>query len=401
MRNIIMKSPTFALLIRKNIIGRGFRFGILMLCVAAVVGMLLSAELIDRSSRKVVEEGIARLGADVVGVPRGLSGVALRSFREGSLILSYMDSGILEKMRGYDFIETATPQIYLKSLKGATCCSVWEIFLIGYDPDTDFIIRPWLGKKNIKIGKDEVLAGPAVMTTVGAKLKFYNHNFRVAGVLDATGTAFDRAVFIPIEKVNEIIKSNTILKKKIGEKKISTVLIKLKDEIDGGLPRWKAVINIERDIEEITVIQPIKMVRKVHDSLKLAMAALQATSYSVWPITALLIALVFAMSTNERRREIGLYRAMGAKRFFVFRMIMTEAIVISTSGGILGIILSFPVVYIIYEVMQRPVVLPLYDTALCSLAAAGFSILTGALAALAPAVNISLKEPYDSIRRGE
>ncbi len=49
-----------------------------------------------------------------------------------------------------------------------------------------------------------------------------------------------------------------------------------------------------------------------------------------------LIGLVFSMAVNERRREIGVLRALGATRGFVFRSLLAEAGILALSGGIAG-----------------------------------------------------------------
>ena len=53
-----------------------------------------------------------------------------------------------------------------------------------------------------------------------------------------------------------------------------------------------------------------------------------------------MIALVFSLVVNERRREIGLLRAMGARCGVVFRLILGEALALTGVGGVLGVLAS-------------------------------------------------------------
>jgi putative ABC transport system permease protein len=398
------------MLIRRDLIRRPIRNGVLVLCVAAVVGMQVAAALLDRASRRGLEIGIERLGADLVAVPRGLSGELMRSYMTGDAALFYMDRALSKKIAGFDFVERVSEQVYIKSLSGAACCSAWNVFLIGFDPETDFTVRPWLKRhKHIEIGPDQVLVGAAFDVEPGQTLKFYGRELEVAGVLDPTGMGLDTTVFIPnhtaylmaeesVEKAVEPLD--------LPRDRISAALIKLKPEDRGGAPAYRAAYDLEMAIPEISVIQRDDLLIKVQKNLSNTLGALRSASYAVWPVTALLIGLVFAMAANERRREIGLLRAMGATRAFVFRMILVEALMVAGCGTAVGLAASIGLVAGFSRLISVRLEVPFYwsaaeDTAFIMIAASALALLTGAIAAMAPAVRSSLMEPYEAIRRGE
>jgi len=60
----------------------------------------------------------------------------------------------------------------------------------------------------------------------------------------------------------------------------------------------------------------------------------------IWALAVVLTGFVFSMLVNERRREIGMLRATGASRNFIFRLFLTESAALACSGGLAGIILS-------------------------------------------------------------
>jgi putative ABC transport system permease protein len=123
-------------------------------------------------------------------------------------------------------------------------------------------------------------------------------------------------------------------------------------------------------------------------------------------MAVVMIGAVFSMIVNERKREIGLTRAMGATKGFVFRLIMLESVTLTTLGGILGVVASGLVIKAfekdILTVLKVPYVWPdtgyILEMVLISL---GLSILTGIVSALYPAIISSRMEPYEAIRRGE
>jgi putative ABC transport system permease protein len=398
------------MLIRRDLIRRPVRNGILVLCVAAVVGMQVAAALIDRASRHGLEIGIERLGADLVAVPRGLSGELMRSYMTGDAALFYMDRALSKKIADFDFVERVSEQVYIKSLSGASCCSAWNVFLIGFDPKTDFTVRPWLKRhKGIELGPDQVLVGAAFDVDPGQALKFYGREFKVAGILDPTGMGLDTTVFIPNDTAYLMAEESVTRAEKpleIKRDQVSAVLIKLKPEDQGGAPAYRAAYDLEMAIPEISVIQRDDLLIKVQKNLSDTLGALRSASYAVWPVTALLIGLVFAMAAHERMREIGLLRAMGATRVFVFRMILIEALMVAGCGMAIGLAASVGLVAGFSRLISMKLEVPFYwpaaeSMAFIMIAASALALLTGVIAAMVPAVQSSLMEPYEAIRRGE
>ncbi len=409
-----MKHFLAAYLVRKNIRRRLFRYLILVVSVAAAVGMQVSAALIDRMSRESLELGLKRLGADLVAVPAGLDAELQKSYLTGDAAIFYMDRSIQDRISGFDFVAQTSPQLFIKSLANAGCCSLWNIYLVGFDPDTDFTIKPWLAPRftrgaERKIGADEVLAGAALGLEEGNTLRFYGQSFKVGGILSPTGMGLDRAVFIPIRSAYRMARESKTKAEQeldLSPDKISAVLIKLKAEKDGGLPAYRAAFELEQRIPEISILQPEELAMKIQQNLSTVLAGLRSASYAIWSATALLIALVFAMATNERKREIGLMRAMGATRGLIFRMIMMEALLVGGTGSLIGLLCSTGLVLGFSSLISQSLGVPFYQPGLgklvpLSLTALALALLTGMIAGLYPALRASRMEPYQAIRSGE
>jgi len=126
----------------------------------------------------------------------------------------------------------------------------------------------------------------------------------------------------------------------------------------------------------------------------------------LWVLALLMIGFAFSMIVNERQRELGLLRSMGAKKRHVFRLIITEAVIISTAGGFMGLVAGSAILVtfkdLILHSLKLPYLLPSV-TVLIELVAGAliFSSLTGLLSSLLPAVSASRMEPYEAIRKGE
>jgi ABC-type antimicrobial peptide transport system permease subunit len=182
------------------------------------------------------------------------------------------------------------------------------------------------------------------------------------------------------------------------------VLIRLKDADNGGISGWKASYEIQSALPEISIIEPADITVRAQKNLAGTLKAIYAASYAVWPMTAVLIGLVFFMAVKERQRELGLFRAIGATRPDIFMMIQTEALIISAAGAAAGIIISAGLVFLFQRMisikLEIPVSFPaVSETLLIAVSALGFAIFTGALAAIIPAAKACLMEPYEAIRK--
>jgi len=112
------------------------------------------------------------------------------------------------------------------------------------------------------------------------------------------------------------------------------------------------------------------------------------------------------MTVNERARELGILRAMGASKFHVFSLLLTEAIMLSGMGAVVGVglctgfIRNFRLLIIKYLgnidfMWMSPSVM-----FLLGLICVSFIVVSGALSALYPAIRTCMKEPYDAIHKG-
>jgi ABC-type antimicrobial peptide transport system permease subunit len=109
------------------------------------------------------------------------------------------------------------------------------------------------------------------------------------------------------------------------------------------------------------------------------------------------------MAVNERRREIGVLRALGSTRAFVFGSLLTEAGILALSGGIVGAALAaFSVLLFRHAIMASlgipflfPSLLPLATLVIGGMVAALIGVM---LAVLLPAYRISHQEPALAMR---
>ena len=399
--------PSSLLLVRKNLFRRPFRSLILIICVAVVVGLQTASGVVEKGVTNGFSHAVDRLGADLVAVPDEYTEVLERAFITGEAALYYMDQSVEDKIASFDFVERTSSQVYVKSLSGASCCSAGNIFIIGYEPETDFTIKPWLtNNKTPDIGPSGLIAGSAFNLKEGGKLKFFGHEYTVKGILGSTGSGLDVTAFISIDTAYQMAyESPEKAEQKLNLEKgdISAVMIKLKPVSEGGVPIKTAVYELTKGVYEISIIEPQKMLKRVHSNMSATIYGLRAAGFAIWPTTVLLIGLVFAMSVNERRREFGLMRAVGATRNFIFMTVVCEALIIIVFGTILGVIVSVGILAgfsrLIASTLEVPFYWPLFKDVAGQMAVVCLlSVISGCAAASVPAFLSARMEPYEAVR---
>jgi putative ABC transport system permease protein len=155
-------------LARKNISGNSFRSGVVILCALLVAGFALGTTLLMRGAENSLRLALDRLGADIVVVPAGSEAKIESALLMGVPAKFWMPADNVDKIAAIPGIEAVSPQLYLTTLTGASCCSVSDMFMIAYDPVSDFTVEPWLEQKlgkNLRLG--EVVGGSYISATEG------------------------------------------------------------------------------------------------------------------------------------------------------------------------------------------------------------------------------------------
>lgn len=104
---------------------------------------------------------------------------------------------------------------------------------------------------------------------------------------------------------------------------------------------------------------------------------------------------IMLVSVTERTSEIGLKKAIGAKKRRILRQFLTEAAVLTTLGGILGILAGIGLAQLLSKAMQTPTAISLPAILIAAL----FSTVIGVVFGLLPATKAAKMNPIDALRR--
>jgi len=388
----------------RNIAGNAFRSWVVALCALLISSLALATSLILMGAESSLRLAIERLGADLIVVPGGTSTRVESALLMGHPTKVWMPSSMMEKIAAIPGVQAVTPQLYLASLTNASCCSVSDMFLIVYNPSTDFVIRPWLEKTiGDQLHLGEVIGGSNVFVPQDTGyIKLYGYHVHLRANMEPTGSGLDQSMFLTMETAQEMARVSLTEAEKpleIPKDSISAVLVKL----EPGYNPYAVSLAISDRYRDVDPIVSPDMFQTYRTQLKGLLSGVVVVIILTLLFSMLLIGLVFSMAANERRRELGVLRAMGATRAFVFQSLISEAGLLALNGGVAGVLLTSLVVVLfrklIIAILGIPFLLPDPSVLLLLVVGGlGWSLVSVVLAAMLPAYRISHQDPASAMR---
>jgi putative ABC transport system permease protein len=391
-------------LARRNIAGSSFRSWIVFFCAVLMAGFVISSTLVVRGADTSLRLALERLGADIIVIPSGNTARLESAVLMGIPVHMWMDEGIADELRDVPGVAAVSPQLYLATLRGATCCSVPEMFLIAYDPETDFTLRPWL-ERNLEGGLalGQSVGGSLVYVPADLEgLKVYGYQLDIAGNLEATGTGLDQSMFFTFDTAYEIARlspDQAVKALDIPPRSISAALVK----VDLDANAHAVATQIAASIPGVTPLETNNLFQGQRAQILSLLNSVVVLLGITWLLAMALVAVVFAIAVNERRREIGVMRALGARRTAVLRSLLMEATLLSVGGSVTGVVVVTLAIYLfrnlIIGMMGVPFLFPgMPQLALLGLTAVALVLLSVLAAALLPTLRISVQDPALAMR---
>ena len=227
---------------------------------------------------------------------------------------------------------------------------------------------------------------------LGRVVKIADSELRVIGLMEHKGITLgfdmDDLVFVPSTSAMDLFAMDGL----------SNLLIRARDKVSIE-PAIEEVTDILRrrhgDIIDFTVVSQDDMLSTVNGimaTMSMLLLAIAAISLVVGGIG---IANIMLVSVRERTREIGVRRAVGAKRRHILLQFLIEAIVISLVGGLIGLALGAGLIGLSRLLLPT---LPLRLSIDIIGVAIGFSALVGVLSGVMPARRAANLDPVEALR---
>jgi len=372
------------------------------------VGAVIVMVAIGEGSQAQIEANISSLGTNLILVIPGSSNAGGVRMGSGSFNrFTFDDVDALRRdatlLDGVSSVVRSGGQI----IGGA---GNWFTSVFGVDPEY-FRIRSWevssgdfFTDKDVTARRKVALLGKTVadqlfpnQDPVGQSIRIRNIPFIVIGVLKAkgqTGMGQDQDDVI-------LAPSTSVLYRLKGDRHIDMINASAvsSDKVDAAIAEIRTILRKSHNLTEgqdddFTVRSQAEIMQAATETTKtmtLLLGSIAAVSLLVGGIGIMNIMLV---SVTERTREIGIRLSVGARESDVLIQFLTEAVVLSVSGGIIGITLSAAVVAGLNKwTTLQPIITP--ETVVVSFL---FSAIVGIFFGFYPARKAAALDPIDALR---
>ena len=392
----------------QNLLRRPGRTMALAALTALLAFSVFGGSIVVMSLRQGLNSLESRLGADIIVVPSSAqSKVSFQNMLlQGTTGAFYMDADNLTRVREVEGVEIAAPQVFLASLK-ADCCSV-KIQVIGFDPETDFFVRPWIGQSySQELGELDVVTGCKVEANIGENIRIYDERCKVVGKLAPTGTGLDTAVYCGMDTMKILLKAAET--KGVSHKVtsdpdddvISAIYVKVKDGYDISEVNSK----IQGHTRKCSAVRTKSMLTDVSDSLAGISKTVTVLIAAIWALALVILLIAFAMIAGERKREFAVLRLLGSSRAMLISLVLKESALCSLAGGVLGVLLAslivFPFTTLIETKLGLPYLRPeISSVTLLGLTSLAATVMIGAAASAWTSFRLSRVDPGTVLREG-
>lgn len=228
-------------------------------------------------------------------------------------------------------------------------------------------------------------------------VRIRGHKFKVVGVLSEQGSWVmgnfnpDRQVFIPIANVFKYFQSEFFRSVTINVKaKNSQLVEETKEEAIGIMRRIRGLKYNEPN--DFSINQQEGLLTTINSTVGvIQIAGLFITGLSLF-VGAVGIMNIMFVSVKERTKEIGIRKAIGAKRRTILGQFITESAIICLLGGLVGLFLAVLLSMVVNQFLPTSVQI---DTVILAIV---ISLLTGVISGFAPAYTAAKLDPVEALR---
>jgi putative ABC transport system permease protein len=286
--------------------------------------------------------------------------------------------------------------------------------LIGFEPAHDFTVQPWLVEKlNRPLQQGDVILGAARDGVLGSQLLIFGKPHVVYGRLGRTGVGtHERGVFMSFATLDALGEAlgggmgggHGTKPAVLAPGKVTGFLA----ELAPGATPLQARFAILSNVKGVKVVAGDTTLSGIRQGLAALLDGILALMVLMFASTALMVSVLFSAIVTERLGELGLLKAIGARRGQVLGVMVTEAVLATGIGGILGVVLGVLVmrlferslVYYLENVGVPFLWVDLPRTVAFAVGAIVLASAIGVAGVLYPAWRASRRDAYDLVRSG-
>jgi putative ABC transport system permease protein len=389
--------------------GNKVRTGLTMLGIIIGIGSVIAMTAIGQGAQNTISASIESIGANLVMVMPG----AQRSFggpsggRGGAQSLTIEDANAIESQ--ISNIAGVVRQVTTRKQVVGTGTNT-NTNIIGTEPSYSTVRNiaidegNFITNQNVTSGAKVAVLGPTTRDdlfgigateVIGQKIKIAGSLYNIIGITATKGGSgfsnSDDAIYIPYTTAQRYLSGNKYLSEIDVSAQSSDISSQVQADITALLLERHNKDEANADFSTMNQADIIATASSVTSTFTALLAAIAGISLLVGGIGIMNMMLT---TVTERTREIGLRKAIGAKRRDINFQFLTEAVVLTFVGGFLGIVLGWLIAFAVssFGIVQASVSMS------SILLAFGVSTLIGIVFGYYPARHASSLNPIDALR---
>ena len=295
-----------------------------------------------------------------------------------------------------------------------------EMRIVATTPDWfDLVRRDVLAGRTLTVHDAERFAAVCVLTetgarrllagahTIGERIRIGSEFFTVVGIVrgEAAGGAVEAPdqefdAYVPIEVAQrlfgEVSVRHTQGSREMEMVELHRILVEVDsvDHVETAAAAIEAMLRRFHRKTDYRVSVPLALLRQAEATKRTFNVVLGSIAGISLLVGGIGIMNIMLASVTERTREIGIRRAIGARRRQIIAQFLIETIVLSGGGGVLGVGVGLLIPRLISRFSGMPTIVPLYSLALSF----GISVAIGVVFGLYPAVRAAQLDPIAALR---
>lgn len=406
----------------KNLLQHKLRSSLTMLGMVFGVGSVIAMLAVGEGASKEALEQIRRLGSNniIISTHKPVeerSQVTTRSFIN---IYGLLYEDELRIAESFPHVVRTVP-VKINRQAGRLGNQAMDLRVLGTVPEWFSLVkRPLIAGRSLTAGDIENSANSVILTeygsrrllvknnTIGQQIKLGSDYFEVVGIV-RSDSGQGSGVQVPDQQIDAYIPINVmrsyfgdvITQRTAGSRtrelvELHQIIVEI-DDIDHVQATAAAIETMLRYFhkkEDYSVAVPLALLQQAEATKRtfnIVLGSIAGISLLVGGIGIMNIMLA---AVTERTREIGIRRAIGAKRRQIIKQFLIETVVLSTTGGLVGIAIGLLIPWLITRLAGMPTLV----TPISLFLSLGISMVIGIVFGLYPAVRAARLDPIEALR---